>query len=435
MFANRLLVSLLAFGVLIGTVIGDDEPEQAPEKKAEALPKATTKGEIKVTLAPRHPSDAARLGYSRARSLLLETNAPRFLFEIPDFKTREPLFFRAALGETKGVPFYGALDQSGKTGLYDLLYLDRNRDLDLTNDGAPLEARVRTIFSADQKMVEFVDVKLDLPYTLFGKEGKEPYSAVLFFMVVKNKRPTTIQLERDGWREGVVEMMDGRKYRMVMLDDDSDGQYTTSDNWALRPETTKIADMLFLDATRSMLFPAWNEDQRWRIDVKSVDSGGREAVLLFEPAKETEQDFFARIAKSRQSPQERALDIDPLRPKATSNQKIDWLTGRDDKYAIQIAGSPNVQRPVLLFFGTNTNQMSVAMDTYTFRDREVVTLSKRFVCARIDTAKLKGVMKKYNVDAVPVVIALTQKGVEIARDRAGFRKPRDFAAFMKSALR
>ena len=441
MLVIRMLVSLLAFGVLAGTVAGDDappspEPEKKKSKEKPAkLPKATTSGEIKVTLTPAHPSDKATIDYSKARALALETSAPRFLFEVPKFRTKEPLYFRVTLGETKGVPFYGALDESGTTGFYDLLYLDRNRDLDLSNDGEPLKAQVRTIFSQDQKLVEFVKIKLDLPYTQFGKEGTEPYSAVIFYMPTKKKRPITIQIERDGWREGVVEMMDGTKYRMVMVDDDSDGQYTTSDAWTLLPETTPVREMLYVDATRSMLFPSWNVDQRWRIDVKSLDAGGREATLVFEPAKENELAFFARIAKARQSPQERALDIDPLRPKATGTHKVDWIKGRDDKFAIQIAGSPNVNLPVLLFFGVNTNRMSVSMDTYTFRDREVVALSKRFVCARIDASKMQAVMKKYNVDAIPVVIVLTSKGVEIRRDRAGFRKPRDFAAFMKAALR
>jgi len=432
------LVPLFAVAALVLAQEEPAEPEAKEPDKAPApvKPAAPVKPiEVKVAMSAQKAREGARIGYSKPRVIALESSVPRFLFEIPKFNAKEPLFFRISLGETKGQPFYGALDKSGKTDQYDLLYLDRDRDTDLTNDGEPLEARIRTVFSTGQKLIEFLGIDLELPYAQAGETAKEPYTAVLFCMVEGKKRPLTVQIERDGWREGTVILPDGKTYRMLMMDDDSDGQYTTSDSWALMPEKTPLMDMLMPDATRSMLFPAWNGDDKLTIDVKSVDPTGREAVLLVKPAKETERAFFMRIAKQRQSPEERALDIDPLRPKITDTQKIDWIKGREAAYAIGIANSPNVQKPVLLFFGANTNRMSVFMDKYTFRDREVAALAKRFVCARIDTLQFKGDMKKYNVEAVPIVVVLTQKGAEITRDRAGFRKPREFAAFLKSALR
>jgi len=430
----RRILYLVPLFALVTLVSGQEGPKEAEKVAKPAAPVQPV--EVKVTLTAQKPREGARIGYSKPKVIALETSVPRFLFEVPKFKSKQPLFFRVSLGETKGMPFYGALDQSGKTDQYDLLFLDRDRDFDLTNDGAPLEARIRTVFSTGQKLIEFLGVNLDLPYAQYGKEGKEPYAAVLFCIVdPEKKRPFTVQIERDGWREGTAKLSDGKTYRMLMVDDDSDGQYTTSDSWTLMPEATPLTDMLMPDATRSMLFPAWNADDKLTLEVKSVDPSGREAVLLMKPAKETERAFFMRIAKQRQSPEERALDVDPLRPQATKSQKVDWIKGQNAKYAIQIAASPNVQRPVLLFFGTNQNRLSVFMDKYTFRDREVVALSKRFVCARIDAGKLKADMKKYNVDAVPIVVVLTHKGVEIARDRAGFRKPREFAAFLKSTLR
>ena len=414
-----LIAGLAAFG------FAQEEKKPAPAEPVE----------VKVSLEPARASDEARLGYSKARVVPLETNAPRFLFEVPEFRSKEPLFFRVAMGETKGVPFYGALDQSGKTGHYDLLYIDKDRDLDLTNDGKPTEARVRTSFSTNNKWVEFLGLSLDLPFTRFGKQTSEPYGCVLFFMVEGKKRPVTIQIERDGWRQGKVTLKDGKSYRVVLIDDDSDGQYTTSDAWAMKDEGTELAKLLEFDATRSMLFPSWTEDQKWTLDVKSIDPGGRELVLTQKGARETEHDFFLRIYKKRQPPEERALDIDPMRPKAGQNQKVDWIEGRGAKYAIEIAGSPNVKKPVMLFFASNTNGMSVQMDKYAFRDREVVALCKRFVCAKIDAAKMKGDMNKYGVDRVPIIVFLTQTGTVIAKTRAGFLKPRNLAADMKAALR
>jgi len=229
-----LIAGLAAFG------FAQEEKKPAPAEPVE----------VKVSLEPARASNETQLGYSKARIVPLETNAPRFLFEVPEFRSKEPLFFRVAMGETKGIPFYGALDQSGKTGHYDLLYLDKNRDLDLTNDGKPVEARVRTSFSTNNKWVEFLGLSLDLPFTRFGKQTSEPYGCVLFFVVEGKKRPVTIQIERDGWRQGKVTLKDGKSYRVVLIDDDSDGQYTTSDAWAMKDEGTELSKLLEFDATR-----------------------------------------------------------------------------------------------------------------------------------------------------------------------------------------
>jgi len=419
----RKLMLLVVFAALVFAQDG---------KKEEA---AAEPSEIEVSLDAGKPGDSARIGYSKARSLAIETSVPRFLFEIPEFRAEEPLFFRVALGETKGVPFYGALDKSGKTDHFDLLYLDRDRDLDLTNDGEPVEARLRKLFSTEQRLVEFLGVQLDLPYNRAGEESKEPYACVFFYLVDGKKRPLTLQVERDGWRQGTVELKDGNTYRLVMVDDDSDGQYTTGDSWTLRPESEELARMLGPDATRSMLFPSWSADQKWTIDVKSVDKGGQKLVLVQKPAKESEHDFFLRIAKQRQPPEEKALGIDPLRPKAAANHTVDWIEGRGVAYAQQIANSPNVQKPVLAFFASNANRFSVLMDKYSFRDREVVTLAKRFVCVKIDAANMKGDMQKLGVDRIPMIVFLTRKGEEIRRAGPGFLKPRNLADAMKDALR
>ncbi|MEM8883709.1 MAG: hypothetical protein AAGD14_06565 [Planctomycetota bacterium] len=417
------LVFVLTLGAAVLMAQEEPKPTAAPQR-----------AEVKVTLKAGAAGDAARVGYSKPRPIAVESNAPRFLFEIPKFKAQDPIYFRVSMGETKGVPFYGAIDRSGKTDYHDLLYLDFDRDLDLTNDGKPTEARIRTIYTTGATLVEFLSIGMKLPFTTFGKEGTEPYTAVLFYVTEGKKVPKTVQIERDGWREGTVKLGDG-EYRLVLLDDDSDGQYTTSDSWALKPVATALGEMLSLDASRTMLFPCWSTDEKTNIEVKAVEASGREITLVTKPAKETETAFFTRIARQRQSPEERALDIDPLRPKATSNQKVDWITGRNAEYALEIAASPNVKKPVLLFFASNRNRMSVQMEQYTFRDREVVTLAKRFVCARIDAANFPKDMKKYRVDRVPMILFLTSTGTRIHGSGPGFIQPRNLAAAMKRALR
>lgn len=389
--------------------------------------------EIRVELRPGAPSEKARLGYSSPRPLLIESTVPRFLFEIPELKAEDPLFFRVNLGETKGLPFYAALDRSPAGSFHDVLYLDRNRDLDLTNDGEPVAGKTRTLWSSGEKLVEFLDVRLDVPYTETGKEVREPYACVFYFVAKEGGSPRTVQVERDGWREGLL-LLGDEPFLLALVDDDSDGQYTNSDSWVLRPAEEDLNALLTADATRSMLFPCWSADQKWTVEVRSTDAAGRHVTVDVSPARETEQAYFTRVASARQSPDERKLDIDPLRPKAKDNQTVDWIVGKDAAYAIEIASSPNVKKRVLLDFSAPGCQWCARMDAYTYRDREVVQLCKRFVCAKIQFAQGSADATKYSVDGTPTLIILEEDGTEVAR-RSGFVKPRNFAAFLKSALR
>lgn len=412
----------LALLVLAALLVGA-ETEEPPAAR-----------EVTVPLKPTAPTKESRLGYSSPRQLRVERTVPRFLFEIPKFKAEEPLFFRVALGETGGEPFYGALDTASGSTYHNLLYLDRNRDLDLTNDGEPVEARIRTIFTTEAKLVEFLDIRLDLPYKVDGETKTEPYSCVFFYVLEHGaKTPDAVLVERDGWREGTVDL-EGKSYVVAIVDDDSDGQFSTSDSWVLRPAETAKSELLARDALRTMLFPSWSDDQKWTVEVKRIDPRGIGLDLAIKPAKETERDYFLRVAKARQSPEEQKLRIDPLRPKAGANVKVDWLTGKDAAYARDIAASPRVQKPVLLAFESKSCRWCAVMAKYTFRDREVVHLADRFVCAKIDFKPGTDDVTKYKVEGTPTYVIVGLNGGEIAR-QTGFLRPAEFAAWLKSALR
>jgi len=391
-------------------------------------------GELVVELEGQAPEGDVRLGYSRGRPIRTERTVPRFLFETPEFAHETPLFFRISLGQTEGEPFYAALDKSPAGLYYDRLYVDKDRDLDLTNDGPPLEARIRTIWTTDEKLVEFLGLTLELPYRVEGETGKEAYPCVVFFTLKPGeKMPKKVAVERDGWREGSTTIRDA-EYRIVVVDDDSDGQFSTGDSWALRPANTPRGQMLGPDATRTMLFPSWTADQKWTIEVKSVAPDGGAVTLGVKAARETEREYFARVAAQQQSPEERRLRIDPLRPKIGSRQSIDWITNKDAAYALKIAQSERVQKPVLLLFDRKSCRWCAMMHKHTFTDREVYNLVKRFVPARIPFRKGEGDSKKYGVEGTPTYVILNKDGARIASD-AGFKRPSEFARWLKSALR
>lgn len=390
--------------------------------------------DLTVTLAPGLPKEGEKLGYSSPRKLELESTAPRFLMEIPKFEDPQPLFFRLSLGETKGIPYYGALDREKDQKAHNLLHLDRNRDLDLTNDGPPVKANVRGLATSEGKLVEFLDLRLDLPYVVEGKETEEKYACVLFFMwEEKEPTPKALFVERDGWREGMVSL-EGEAHDLALVDDDSDGQFSTGDSWVLRPAGTPKRELLDSDATRSMLFPAWSKDQKWMVEVKSIDPAGRAATVRVSPAKETERDYFLRVAMQRQTEEEKELNLDPLRPKASDGDTIDWIVNKNVQWALDIANTPKVQKPVLLEFMSPACPWCARMERYTFRDREVVALARRFVCARIPFSQDSDDAKKYRAGGTPTYVILGKDGSEIAR-QSGFLRPTEFAPWLKAALR
>ncbi|MDH3590899.1 MAG: thioredoxin family protein [Planctomycetota bacterium] len=391
--------------------------------------------DVVVELKAQAPQGKARLGYSSPRQMPAETTVPRFLFEIPKFQSKQPVFFRVALGETEGVPFYGAIDKTPGSLYHDRLYLDLDRDLDLTNDGEPFKARIRTLWSTESKLVEFLNVKLALPYKLDGKQQTETYPCVFYFVLKGGKAapPKSVLMERDGWRQGTVKV-GGTPYTIAVIDDDSDGQFSTGDSWVMMPADTPADVLLGKDATRKMVFPSWSADEKWTVEVKGIGAAGRKLTVNVAAAKETERDYFMKIYKARQTDEERRFKIDPMRPKAGQNEKVDWIPGKNVKYAMDIAGRDQTPSRVLVDFTQRTCPFCHAMNKHTFTDREVYQLTKRFVCAKIKFEQGAGDTARYKVDGTPTYIILDKNGAEVAR-HAGFLRPTEFAAWLKAALR
>ena len=253
-------------------------------------------------------------------------------------------------------------------------------------------------------------------------------------MVKPGEEPRTIQAERDGWRQVDV-AVGGNSHRLILVDDNSDGLFTVSDSWTLVPGSElDSVPVIIEDMMRSLRFLSWSADQKLTVEITSIDPAGREAKLKITTAKESEQDYFARIARKAQSPEERQLRIDPLRPKASGEAKVDWLVGKSAQYALDIGAKTTVNRRILLDFTAGDCIWCARMNRYTFRDREVVELCKQFVCAKIQFKPGAADTQRYKIEGTPTYVILDTDGSEIAR-QSGFCRPTDFAAWLRSALR
>ena len=403
--------------------------QETPVPKDEAEPAKAQELTVSLTLAK--PDADVQVPYGASRALLVESTVPRFLFEIPKFETDKPLYFRVDLGETGGVPFFGALSRSKGGEHYDRLYLDRNRDQDMTNDGKPQEARMREMRDSGRTLVEFLDTELELPYRNEKKDFAESYRCVFFYYVGKDKEPTVVQVERDGWREGRVDI-GGKPHVVAVLDDDNNGIFTASDSWELRPLEQGRKGLLSRDRTRHLLYPSWAHEQTWTVEADSIDPAGRTLKLRVTRAKETEREYFVRIARRQQGAEEQGLDIDPLRPKIKRGQEIQWLRKETLQRALEIGRK--VKKRVLIDFWGKDCAWCKRMDRYTFTDLEVAQLGKRFVCIKIEHKDGTPTSHKYGITGTPTYVILENDGSELAR-HGGFLKPASFAALLKRTLK
>jgi len=275
-----------------------------------------------VELSAKAPEGRVRIGYGWPRPLAVETTVPRFVAVIPAFRAKDPVFGRISLGGSRDAIFW-ALDRSEGGTHHDRLYVDSNRDLDLTNDGEPLVAELRNTASGD-KAVEFPAFDLPIGYTIEGATAREAYRGAIFFEGGGDRPPTRVYFERDGWREGVAKI-DGAEYRVAVVDDDNDGIYTTNDSWTLQPADAAREGMLAESRTREIGYPCWIPGGKRIVEVATLDRAGRSAALRVADAKETEREYFVRVAAKSQTPEERELQIDPLRPKARDDQQTAWI--------------------------------------------------------------------------------------------------------------
>ena len=201
----------------------DKKPEKKPGKKPEKKPAAEVKlppvGRLPgFVLQPRHKVMGLLVRYYRPMRIMLADKAPEDLKAQPKYRSKKPLYGSIALGELPGKPIAVVLDEP--EGEKPRIYVDRNNDRDLTNDG-PGE------WSRDTKeLLSLNGLVLDAPY----RAGPIPYTLNLYRF---NERLRELVLYyRDSGREGRVEL-DGKTYSIAVLDDNADGRFDDLANGAL----------------------------------------------------------------------------------------------------------------------------------------------------------------------------------------------------------
>jgi len=158
------------------------------------------------------------LGNSSRRALTVETAAPRGITG-PKLAGREPLYVKWVTPMVDAGCVWLILDQSRRSGSYDLLYVDSDADGDLAEE-TPIKAIGR-----DSRSSQFSLVKVLFP----GEDGPVSYHFNLMCYSYPSGRTTRryVYVTSAGWYEGHVTVAD-KKYRCRLVDYNANGAFNDS---------------------------------------------------------------------------------------------------------------------------------------------------------------------------------------------------------------
>ena len=164
------------------------------------------------------PTDQVAMGYYRPVMVKLSEEPPIRPKAEPAYRSPKPLYGVLQLGNAEDNRILVAIDEpeNGEPRIY----IDRKADGDLTSSGPGHWDRTDgpTLFAGN--------VVIDVPY----QTGKIPYK--FSFYRFKNRNRDCLYYYRNSGREGEV-VLDGQRYRVLVLDDNADGRFDDLQNGSL----------------------------------------------------------------------------------------------------------------------------------------------------------------------------------------------------------
>jgi len=188
----------------------------------------------------------------------------------------------------------------------------------------------------------------------------------------------------------------GEVREVILVDGDFDGRFDgPKDRWlALRPERAAKTRMVRQPEAQLLQEPQIPFDAAGRaFMVERVDPAGRSLTLVLDTPRvamekvlarryaEVRREYFAEFAEES-LPFAKKNGLDLRRPRAAEAARWPDGTLSEAKAAAAAAG-----RPLLAFYFTESNPWCYRCEFYTFPDREVDALLRRFELVRIDAEK------------------------------------------------
>jgi len=177
--------------------------------------------------------------------------------------------------------------------------------------------------------------------------------------------------------------------------------------------------------------------QAWKLSLSSDDRSGCASVLVecARAGKRTQEEIRWLREVMKYDPNDTAasqrlaqLAPPPPTAKPKTQNAIAWVD-----YETGIAQAEKQKKPVLVDFTASWCGWCRKLEKEVFPTREVIALSREFVCIKADGDERKDLTAKYGVDGYPTTVMLDDDGEELLRV-VGFRPADEYAADMKAAL-
>lgn len=327
---------------------------------------------------------------------------------LPELRSPRPLYGQLRLAREKKIHF--VLDRSEPgMGLYDRLWLDHNTNLDLADDGPPIEGRNLYSDRRGRNYTEFPVVTRELYY---GKDALEPYAFLLYAWYPVEGTLDHLLFTAVSWREGILEVR-GEQMRVAVFDEDNDGLFDlTGSSWTMQPEAAPVEGFHAPERRLAPSVPIAVDGIPFK--VVSISPEGR----LLELESETED------AASRAALAFDPILLEPPRPRSASEPL--WVSDLD----LALNAAAKQDRRVFVLLTVDWTRSARHFEERTLRDQEVVGLLEGFICYRANADVETALARRFDVTAYPTTLVLDAAGNPVART-VGYRAARGFAAHLR----
>ena len=114
---------------------------------------------------------------------------------------------------------------------------------------------------------------------------------------------------------------------------------------------------------------------------------------------------------------------------SAKEENVEFIRG----YSRGLGEARDIEKPVLVFFSATESVYCTQMLEETFTDREIVGLSKKFICIKVDIEDEPSVCQQFHVESYPTVQFMSPKGVPLNRF-TGKKEAGQLALQMQAAL-
>jgi thiol-disulfide isomerase/thioredoxin len=314
------------------------------------------------------------------------------------------------------VPVLATADASHPNDLC-LLFVDRNRNGNFSDDGPALAATPTQNEKTKAWWSSFNKVELSVPY---GAAATEPY--LVNFWIVRDAAaaaPDILRYSVGSWRSGRV-TVNGIAGLVAMMDGNNDALFARGDMWSVLQASAPNAERAVLSIAEA----------RPTTRFMFLQDGSRNLVLEFRSVSPDGRTLtFAVVDRPVTKAEDRAPD-DMLasergRPRTTT--PFIWSHNFDDA----LATAKTSGKKVFIDFETTWCGPCHSMDEWIWTDTDVAAaLTAGYVGVKLDGDIEKALVKRFTVTGYPTMVVLDGAGKELQR-LVGYKSSKEMLVALK----